>query len=288
MKLVAIDLDGTLLDERHEISRRNAAAVRKAQEQGIEVVISTGRMHFDVREICRRAGIVTPIISANGGAIHERDGRVLQQTALARDAARTVIEWLETNELYYEISTDRSIYVPKQSPLRLAAEQKRLGGCDGQAIERRLAEIEEQQGSQAGRKMADSYQQVLEQGEEPYKVYAITYDEELKMKAVRELNRVSGVAVYRGGPNSFEAVAAAASKGNALQQLAERRGLKLRAVAAIGDSQNDISMLEAAGYSVAMGNAAPEVKAVCRFVTRSNEEDGVAYALETILTELAG
>ncbi len=287
MKLVAIDLDGTLLNKKSEISRTNVAAIRAAQERGVEIVISTGRMYFDVQTICRRAGIITPVISANGGAVHDRKGNLLQHSALKRCDALAVLKWLEEKEVYYETSSASSIYVPAYAMARLAAEVKRLQETDSLPDGFSMAAVERQQSSQDGRVMVQEYHEAIPPDEELYKLYAISYDAAFRQRAILALNAMPGVAVYQGGPNSFEAVSAAASKGNGLRCLTKHLGISLCEAAAIGDSQNDISMLEAVGYSVAMGNAAVEVKSICRAVTRSNEENGVAHALKELLPGLA-
>ncbi|MCY8128248.1 Cof-type HAD-IIB family hydrolase, partial [Bacillus spizizenii] len=82
MKLIAIDLDGTLLNSKHQVSLENENALRQAQRDGIEVVVSTGRAHFDVMSIFKPLGIKTWVISANGAVIHDPDGRLYHQETI--------------------------------------------------------------------------------------------------------------------------------------------------------------------------------------------------------------
>ncbi len=283
MSLIAIDLDGTLLNESCEISAENAAAVRRAQQSGVIVAISTGRMHFDVREICRRAAIKTPIVSANGGIVHDEAGNLLYNAAMEREAVLAAVNWLEEQAVYYEVSTDAAIYAPRQGRDRLAAEMERLRDVEPMVKMRSAAEIEARQDSQAGRVVVADYREALPETEDVYKLYAFTYDRAVQSAAVREFGACEQIAVYQGGPYSFDLVAAEASKGEGLSRLAVHLGLELKEAAAIGDSQNDIAMFEAVGCSIAMGNAKPEIKGLCRFVTKTNQEDGVAHAIDKLL-----
>ena len=283
MSLLAIDLDGTLLNESCEISIENAAAVRRAQENGVVVAISTGRMHFDVQAICRRAGLKTHIISANGGIVHDEAGKLLYNAAMERCAALAAVNWLEDKAVYYEVSTDEAIYTPQQGRMRLEAEMERLRESEPMVKMRSAAEIEERQDSQAGRIVVADYKAALPENENVYKLYAFTYDREIQREAVKAFDDFEQIAVYQGGPYSFDLVAADASKGNGVAVLAKHLGIGLDQTAAIGDSQNDISMFEVAGRSIAMGNANAKIKELCRFVTKTNQENGVAHAIEKLL-----
>ena len=284
MGLFAIDLDGTLLNDNCEISAENAAAVRRAQQSGVIVAISTGRMHFDVREICRRAALKTPIISANGGVVHDEVGNLLYNAAIERDAVLTAVNWLEDKAVYYEVSTDAAIYAPCQGRDRLVAEMERLHEVEPMVKMRSAAEIEARQDSQAGRVVVADYRAALPEKEEVYKLYVFTYDRAVQSAAVREFGACERLAVYQGGPYSFDLVSAEASKGKGVLHLAEYLGVDPKSAAAIGDSQNDIAMFETVGCSIAMGNAKPEIKGFCRFVTKTNQENGVAYAIDKLLT----
>ncbi len=113
MKLIAIDLDGTLLNSSHQVSDENKRALREARQAGIEIVVSTGRAHFDVHSIFEPLGIKTWIISANGAAIHAPDGSLYHCEAIEESRARVILSWLEENQYYYEVFTNKAIYTPE-------------------------------------------------------------------------------------------------------------------------------------------------------------------------------
>lgn len=115
MKLIAIDLDGTLLNSSHQVSDENERALREARQAGIEIVVSTGRAHFDVHSIFEPLGIKTWVISANGAAIHAPDGRLYHCDAIEETRARGILSWLEENQYYYEVFTNKAIYTPVNS-----------------------------------------------------------------------------------------------------------------------------------------------------------------------------
>lgn len=112
MRLIATDLDGTLLNHKNEISTENAEALKFAQNQGIEVIIATGRTYADVNSICKKAGISTYIISSNGAAIHSIAGEEISSISIDRTDAKEILQYLEENNYYYEISNSNNIFSP--------------------------------------------------------------------------------------------------------------------------------------------------------------------------------
>ena len=106
MKLIAIDLDGTLLHSDHKISRENAEAIKFAQNLGIEVSICTGRYYADAKALIDEAGIKTHIISNNGASVCSKDGEFLETFELDSSALKDAVDWLERNDYFYEIEND--------------------------------------------------------------------------------------------------------------------------------------------------------------------------------------
>jgi HAD superfamily hydrolase (TIGR01484 family) len=99
VRLIATDLDGTLLNAEHEVSKENIKAIRQAQEQGIEVVVATGRTYFDASFICKKFGLDTYLISYNGAAIHRKDGQQLLSLTMDRNDVQNMIKWLEEKNI---------------------------------------------------------------------------------------------------------------------------------------------------------------------------------------------
>ncbi|EWH20084.1 HAD family hydrolase, partial [Bacillus haynesii] len=126
MKMIAVDLDGTLLNSESKISKENIDAIKKAREHGIEVVVATGRASFDVQAIFEPTGIKTWIISANGAVIHDPEGRLYHSVPLDRKRAEGILRWLEENNYYYEVFSDEAIFTPQNGRELLDIELDRL------------------------------------------------------------------------------------------------------------------------------------------------------------------
>ncbi|MGP3787089.1 HAD family hydrolase [Paenibacillus sp. 1A_MP2] len=135
MKLFATDLDGTLLNRDSQISPENAAAIHKAQQEGLKVTIATGRVYSDVLMISSEGGINTPVIGSNGATIHDANGKRLFHLPLERETAASVMQWLEDHHCYYEASTQQGIYAPISSHEAMLAEMDRiLGSSPGRIL----------------------------------------------------------------------------------------------------------------------------------------------------------
>lgn len=133
MKLIAIDLDGTLLNSKHQVSLENENALRQAQRDGIEVVVSTGRAHFDVMSIFEPLGIKTWVISANGAVIHDPEGRLYHHETIDKKRAYDILSWLESENYYYEVFTGSAIYTPQNGRELLDVELDRFRSANPEA-----------------------------------------------------------------------------------------------------------------------------------------------------------
>ncbi|ELK44264.1 HAD-IIB family hydrolase, partial [Halobacillus sp. BAB-2008] len=126
MDMIAIDLDGTLLNSSSQISEENVRAIKEAQEKGVEVVIATGRAEFDVRELFRETGLRTWVIGANGATIHDPEGRLFHATPMLTEDVRDVLPWLEANGFYYEACSDEWIWTQQEGRSLLQVEIDRI------------------------------------------------------------------------------------------------------------------------------------------------------------------
>jgi len=278
MKLIAIDLDGTLINK-GQISQENSNAIKKAQQQGIEVTIATGRAHFDARKICEKAGICAHIISCNGAMIHLKDGQNISATTIAKNDVEKILTWLENKNFYYEVYTDKKIYRPANGKEILELE---MAGITGKSSIKAQWMIKAMCG-QAGLDSINGYQDFIDTDEAFYKVLACSFDKIKYQHARENFLEMKHLSLDSSADSNFELVDKKVSKGNALEILAASLRIPFDQVMAIGDSPNDISMLQKVKYSVAMGNAAEEIKELCNFVTRSYEQDGVAHAIHQAL-----
>ncbi|WP_214481927.1 Cof-type HAD-IIB family hydrolase [Bacillus sp. SM2101] len=279
MKLLAIDLDGTLLNHKKNISKVNLAAIKDAQDNGVEVIIATGRAYFDAHKICRDAELSTKIISSNGAMIHTEKGELLHSFAMENNVVERSIKFLEDTELYYEVTTDNRIYTPHRCRDVLAIEVDRLTSANPEISKEKLLADTQKQFTQTGFTFVNHYQDILHTNEAFYNILAFSLDEEKRQQGWAYFTEQENLTVVSSADNNFELQHHEASKGNAVQLVANMLNIPLSETVAIGDSHNDLSMLKKVGYSVAMGNAKQEIKDICHMTTLLNDEHGVAHAI---------
>jgi Cof subfamily protein (haloacid dehalogenase superfamily) len=262
IKLVVVDLDGTLLNSKGTMSEGNEAALKKVIEQDVQVVIATGKTRISATPVIERLGLTTPGIYLQGLAIYQADGSISFQKTLEPEIARQVITFAE----------DRGYKLVAYSGNRILVREEHKRGKE-------LAEI-------YGEPMPEAVgplQNLL--GEMPiHKLIAIWDDDPRKVKALRwQLDmQLAGKAtlVQAMIPDMVEILPPKTSKGVALQSLLKQLSITASETLAIGDGENDIEMLKFAGVSVAIGNADERLKAIADHVVGTNDEDGVAEALK--------
>jgi len=279
LKLIAIDLDGTLLNEGHQISEENSKAIKQAEQQGIEVVIATGRAYFDAHAICAKAGLANYIISCNGASVHSREGQQISAIKMEKHDVEHIIKWLDEQNFYYEVSTNKAIYAPCAGKKILELELEALKGKESKEHIVALQKFTKLMHGQLGMVFVNQYQDFIGTEDVFYKILACSFNEVKRKNGVNQFVRMKQLSMASSADSNFEVVNQKASKGNALEMLAAQLKIPFDQVMAIGDSPNDISMLERVKYSVAMGNAKVEIKTLCNFVTHTNRDNGVAYAI---------
>lgn len=264
IRLLAVDLDDTLLNEESKVSEANIKAIQEAVARGVIVTIATGRMFESAQKIARQIGLDVPLIAYNGALVQSAiSEEVLMKTCVDEEAASAVLAMFREQGWYIQLYRDDTLYVDTKTD-------------DTRDYERRVDTV------------AVAIGDALY--EDPSGI--------LKMLAVNDVDKLDRVeeivqSTFRGKifaprsrPRLLELVNAKVNKGEALRCVAEHFGVKQDEVMAIGDSNNDVAMLEYAGLGVAMGNASPRVKKVAQVITASNEEDGVAKAIaEYILAD---
>ncbi len=274
-KLIALDIDGTLLDPQGQIRPRVRAAVAQAVVQGCIVTLATGRRHRSARQVAADLGIAVPLIMYSGGIVYDpATESALLHRPLPAEFVRATVAMLRRAGLGAGLL---------QSPLR--GEKIYLGPPEyddpylhDYATHPERAELV----------MRHPYDEMASVAD-PMVVF--TAGSGLTNRQISSLIaenpdlecKFYGYSLrHRSAPDlhGFDLLPPGHSKAVALQFLAEHFGLELSETMVIGDSFNDIEMLQAAGLGVAMGNAFPEVKAVAGVVVASNAEDGVAEAIE--------
>ncbi len=267
VRLIALDMDGTLLLSDHAtIPDRNIASIRKAQAMGIRVLICTGRLPEDISDYLKRMNLSCMIIACNGATAYTapmpQGKRMFLHTLPAEDAKRAIAFLAEKHMVIngFESGVVNTFSEDPESHYHLVA--------------RHL--IEEKRGLE--NLMAAAERGIL-------KLYCYADYSRDRMREIRDelAGIIPNLVITASGANVIEVNAAGTDKGNALRHVAEMLTIPREAVMAIGDEENDIPMLQYAGFSVAMGNAIESVKKICRFVTAENDACGVSEAIESVL-----
>lgn len=285
IKLIATDMDGTLLNAGHEITTMNQEAIKFAQANGITVVIATGRAFYEAQTPVAETDLKVPYICLNGAEVRDESFNIMSTSHLNHDLVHKITTALKNNHIYYQIYTNRGIYT--EDPKRDLAIYIDIAERAGQKAD--VAKIRnniQKRIDNGTLKVVENYDSIEDiPGELIMKVLAFDADLSKIDQVGQELASSPNLAVSSSSRGNLEITHSDAQKGIALSAIAHQLGIDLTDVIAIGDNLNDISMLERVGYPVAMNNATDEVKHIAKYVTDTNENSGVGKAIMKILKE---
>lgn len=278
MKLIAIDLDGTLLSRKGIITEANQEAIRRRQAQGDLVAISSGRSIHDIEEILKRSNLTCPILSGNGAIAFYENERIYYHS-LPKHVVQELWDIAHEHDTYVEFYTNTGVKVLRSGTDLLKGELDEVLPHD-QSFTREWGEREiEIQNEQFGLMYVDVIDDIDFEADEVYKVFIYSFDRR-KLHKLRKLYEPrTDILITTAGWTKIEIGHPKASKGMALQQLAEHHHIAKQHIVAIGDNLNDVSMFEVAETCIAMGNAVDALKDISTHITKDAEADGVAYAL---------
>lgn len=262
IRLIALDVDGTLLDSAHRLPPANAEAVRAALDRGIAVVLATGKQYSAARDLIHGLGLTAPQITSHGALITDpaTDSPILLQ-GVPRAAGERALEVGTAVGITMIIAGDGRTYARERNA----------------DIEYMLT-----YGDPEPQLMAD-LAAALEPP--PTHLMAIAYRRDAVYAAAEDAFNAAlngALAVSRSSPYYLELLHPEVSKGNALRIVCDRLGIDPAEVLAVGDSFNDLSLFAAAGVSAAMGHARPEVRAAASHIAPDNDSAGVAWAIQTL------
>ncbi|WP_378954039.1 Cof-type HAD-IIB family hydrolase [Pelosinus sp. sgz500959] len=284
MRLIVTDMDGTLLNSKREISAENVAALLAAQDKGVEIAIATGRNYGNALALCEGVGLRPHIISNHGAFVYTKDGEKILGVGVDKKDIRYALTWLCKNNYFYTISTDTHSFIPLGSETILSNEFKTAKNLIPQVTEERAQHaIKYLCQPRAGGTRVTGMEDILGRDLTFGSIVSITFDQD-KLEAGREyFKNYQGLSMTVAGNDIFEMIHTSVSKGNALEDLTRYLDIPMSDVMAIGDNYNDISMLKKVGISVAIGNAEEDVKEICKYVSISNDLNGVAYIINQML-----
>ncbi|MBL7572595.1 HAD family hydrolase [Staphylococcus saccharolyticus] len=283
IKLIATDMDGTLLNAAHEISSTNQEAIKFAQEHGITVVIATGRAFYEANTPVAETDLKVPYICLNGAEVRDESFNIMSTSHLNHSLVKKITTTLKDKDIYYQIYTNRGIYT--EDPKRDLAIYIDIAERAGQKADVTKIKNSIQKRIDNGTlKVVDNYDNIEDiPGELIMKVLAFDSDLGKIDQVGQELALSPNLAVSSSSRGNLEITHSDARKGIALSTIVKQLGVDLKHVMALGDNLNDISMLERVGYPVAMDNATQEVKTIAKYMTDSNENSGVGKAIMKFL-----
>lgn len=268
IRLVAVDLDGTLLTAKQEIPARVRQAVAQAAARGIEVVISTGRSPVECGFVLEALPQVRYVIACTGAAVMDvHTGAVMCSCALSADDARVIYDHLRRFDGMISFFADGAVYNARWQ----MEEFERYYPEDRKPlfVEKHV--------------IVDDLDEMIRRRETPVEKFYVSFaDRENCLRAREDFSHLPYFATGAGF-DDLDIMHPEASKGKALRQIAELLGLRREEVMAIGDSGNDEAMLRYAGTGVAMENGDPALKAIADHIAPSNEDGGVGYMIEKII-----
>lgn len=259
-RLVALDLDGTLLNDDNSISKRNRSAIRAARERQVIVTLSTGRMYSSALRFARELEMVVPLITYNGALIKDTAGKVYRDLPLPLPVARTVLAVAQEYNIHVNLFINDQLYVDRDD---IWTERYRRS-------------------SGVTPKLVPSLGQIL--NTEPNKVLLLGEEKKLlPVRAVLAKELAGKVHITSSSPYFLEIIHPEVSKRSGLAYLLSKFDITPKEVIAVGDNYNDLEMINFAGLGVAMANAPAEVRAQADYVTGRNSDDGVAQVIEKFI-----
>ena len=271
IKLICLDMDGTLLDDDHAtVPPRNIAALRQAAERGAAVAIASGRAWSLLQGVNAQLGVIRYAVLSNGAAVLDvKAGKWIYRRAMDQKARRIIISQLLEWGIPFEVYCEGENYI------------------QADRAEQVLASALSPEFAQVLRTMSyfpEDLNAALD-GKGVEKIHIFHVPDELRRQMLDVVEACGPLAVTTSFAQNMELTAPGVNKGSAVQALCRELGLEPTQVMAFGDAGNDLELLRWAGWSFAMGNASDEAKAAARYVTGTNREGGVGMAIERYLLE---
>lgn len=270
IRAVFLDLDGTLLRGIDTISARNLQAIQRIRERGVIPVITTGRPAGETDFVVRATGADQYLIVMNGLTVYEnyRTRTVLREAALSEEAVEFLIPWLLEQNLFFEA------YIGERAVCQHSVIE-RMDHCGMNDAQIRFFRNNMQ--------VVDDLMHYIRAGHPVSKLFFSTADIQRIPQLRDTLSHLAGVQTLASSEHFVEILPVGMDKRDAVRLVRDLLGLTKDQIMVIGDSENDCGMFQEAGTCVAMGNAFPMLRQYATHIAPSNQEDGVAWALETLI-----
>lgn len=286
IKLIASDMDGTLLNHNHKIPKENVKLINFAKNQGIEFVVATGRAYYEALPALNEENINCDVISFNGGIVYDKNGNIISITPMLPKDLYYTIEILKSFDISYQLYTKNTIYTTSiETDINAYIDLIRSNGYEPD-VEHLRAEAQQKLDVGYITEVENIELYLNEKENPPIKIIAISNDISKLENAAKLLSENTSISVTSSGANNIEIMHKNATKGEALKEIAKIYGINLENAVAIGDNLNDQAMIDIVGYSVAMKNGNTILKEQAKYVTeKTNSEGGVADTIFKLIEE---
>ena len=286
-KLVAIDLDGTMLNSYGIVTQNTKEVIKKVQEKGIEVIIASGRPIDSIKTIAKEIESENYFISGNGAILYDiKKDEIIYENILKKAKTLDIIKICEENSIYYNIYTEKEILAKSLNYNVLYYYKENLDKEEKNKTHIKIVE--------------DLYKYLEERNEKIIKITICDKNKSIFNSILKKLKTIDDIEVLevshmsrkmiRQGTEEVpieyfytEISAKNVDKWYAIKMLAEKLNIKKEEIVAIGDNVNDEKMLKEAGLGIAMGQSSPKITKISNYTTNNNNEEGVANALKYII-----
>lgn len=285
IKVIASDMDGTLLNDEHELEAQTAEAIKRAQAHGLRFIIATGRNYMHAMDQLEQFDFnCDDYVLASGAEVRDGARRVVSRIAMDFGLCEEIFAELEKWPVAVIVCTDAYDYrfgTPEEVEESLLLEAKNF---HMNASDEEIKASPMFQRMQKNTKACANLEELKKEDVPVYKIFLFSEDVAMLKQLDAVLSKDKRIAVAASFETNLELTDVRAQKGPVLKSYIESLGYTMDEVMVFGDSTNDASMLEMDfGATVAMENAMPEVKELAKYVTKTNEEMGVAYAIDCLL-----
>ena len=268
IKMIGLDLDGTLLNDKKELTSHTREILTRAIDQGVTVLVATGRPVTGIPEVLRNFPGMRYALTSNGGRILDlQEDKVLYANMLSYEMGAAILKIFGDYDTFKEIYFDGRGFVQADELLKVGEYLRNPAMADD---------------IRTTRKGITSLWEKMEEmnGHEMDKIHALFKNQDERLEAKQRIMELGDLSISDSMGTNLEINAPGVNKGMGLIQLGRLLGIEREEIMACGDGNNDLMMLKEVGFGVAMANGADEVKEVADYITLSNEEDGVAAAIE--------
>lgn len=270
-KLLVVDMDGTLLNSSKKVSHETRQVLEELKNIGVNIAIATGRIYTTVKAYAKDLKIEAPIIACNGAVIKDiNNNKTIYSNHISEENCYRILEICKRYGTNCYLYSEDTIFAEKLEKLgkyfiKMSKTQK----------EEDKIKVE----------MVNDSREVVSRGEKIYKFVIFSDDSKSVEFAKEEILKSLDLEVYKSTSDFLDVVNKGVCKGSGIRNLANIFDIETEEIIAVGDNENDISMIKYAGLGIAMGNGVDEIKKVADYITDTNDNDGLAKALRKFVLE---